>query len=130
MNRKLAVVFLSLVSICAAAQTRTINASWTASPSTGVTGYNVYMCTVVSGGTSCTPALTSPVNTSLITGTTFTATGNIGSAYGLSVVAVAPPCTLTSPLGSSCGNSPPATVNYIPVPPQTSPGSNVTVVVQ
>jgi hypothetical protein len=129
MKRLLFAVSFAAFSVFSMAQaaTRTVVLSWTASTSTSVTGYSVYSCTVPAGGTSCTPSITG-TGTS-VTGTTYTVQEATGQAYGFSVIAVAPPCSNVTPTSTPCGNSVPATVTFVPVPPQTSGASNVVVVV-
>lgn len=123
------ILALLLLTLSAAAQTptRSVVLSWTASTSTSVTGYSVYSCTVAAPASSCTPSLTgTPVTTS---GTTLTLSEPVNAAYGYSVVANAPACTSSTPVGTACGNSSPLTVGFVPVLPQPASGSNVVVVV-
>lgn len=111
----------------AQAATRPVVLTWTASTSSSVTGYAVYSCTVPSGATSCTPTMTGTPN--VVTGTTFTIQETVNAAYGFSIVAQAPACSSTTPMGTPCGNASPATVTYVPVPPQTAGATQVIVVV-
>ena len=114
----------------AQATSRNVTLTWTA-PSTAPTGYNVYACTVASGGTSCIPNVAgTPINASLLTATTLTVQESVGAAYGFSVVAVYPACTSSSSLTAPCGMSAPATISYVPVPPQGTGASNIIIVVQ
>jgi len=125
--RSLLLLFAGATAFAQAA-TRPVVITWTASTSTSVTGYSVFTCTVASGGTSCTPSLTGTPAAS-VSGTTATLTETTGLAYGVSVVAVAPPCGPTTPPTTACGNSAPATLSYVPVPPQVAGASNIVVVV-
>jgi hypothetical protein len=130
MKRALALVGILLAAMlpAAAAQSRNVVLSWTASTSSGVTGYEVFGCTVASGGTSCTPSTTgTPLAT--VTGATYTISEPTGAAYGYSIVTVTPACTPTTPLTTPCGNSAPVIVSYVPVPPQTNGASNLVIVV-
>lgn len=107
---------------------RPVSVTWTASTSSSVTGYSVFRCTVPAGQTSCTPSVTgAPLKT--VTGTSFSDSAPIGAAYGYSVVANAPACSPTSSLSVPCGTSGPATLGYIPVPPQTDGAHNTVIVV-
>jgi len=116
------------ISALAQAASRNVVLSWSASPSTSVTGYSIYICTVASGGTSCTPNLTStPLCT--VAGLTCTVLEPTQAAYGFSIVANGPACSMTSSLTVPCGNAPPTTLSYIPVPPTVAGESNMVVVV-
>jgi hypothetical protein len=53
----------------------------------------------------------------------------VGVAYGFSVVAVSPACSLTGSPTVACGNSAPDVVAYVPVPPQPPPPTNDIIVV-
>lgn len=100
--------------------TRPVDLSWTASASAGVLGYNV------SRGTNSTGPFT------LLTSNPTTATSYvdpsavIGSTYTYQVVAVAAACTPTTPIGTACGSSAPASATTT-VPAQ--PTITVTVIV-
>lgn len=127
--KKLLVLLIVVVSVSAMAQSRPVAITWTASTSSSVSGYNVYGCTVTTGN-SCTPNITgTPLNSSLVSGTSFVIQEPISTAYGFSVVAVSPACTPTTPITTPCGTSSPLTANYVPVPPNPNPGTNVVVVV-
>lgn len=125
-------LFLLVASLCSCAlaqgTTRPVVLTWTASTSTTVTGYSVFVCTVPTGGTSCTPDVTgTPLAT--VSGLTYTTQQPTLVAYGFSVVAVSPACTPTTPPTSPCGTSAPVTLSYVPVPPQPNGETNVVVVV-
>lgn len=123
-----ALCLCSLPATAAAQAQRQVVLTWTASTSTSVTGYNVFRCSVPSGGTTCTPVLTgTPLGSA--SGTTFTDTVAVQTTYGYSVVATAPPCSLTTPNTTPCGSSTPATLTAVPVPPQTAGAQNLIVVV-
>lgn len=114
----------SLFSSYASAQTRTVSLSWTASASTGVTGYNVYRATSAAGPFTL-------LNTSQISTTTYNdVMAAIGQTYTYQVTAVAPPCTPTTPATSSCGESAPSVPATTTVPARPSITVSVTVAVQ
>lgn len=93
--------------------------SWNASVSSGVTGYNVYRGSIA-GGESGTP-----VNSALITGTTFSDTGVLATqTYFYVVKAFCPTC---SPNLSGPSNEVSATV---PADPQPAPPTGVTLTAQ
>ena len=121
-------VLLFLALPLMAQSSRPVVLTWNASPSSGITGYSVYACTVPTSGTSCTPSLTgTPLAT--VTGLTYTTTEPIQIAYGFSVIVNGPACTSSTPLTQPCGNSAPVTVSYVPVPPNVAGESNLVVVV-
>lgn len=113
----------------AAQTTRPVVLTWVASTSSSVTGYNIFRCTVVPPAIACTPAVTG-TSIGTVTGVTYTDSAvPVQATYGYSVVAVAPACTGTSSPTVPCGNSAPATLNSVPVPPQTGGATNIIVVV-
>lgn len=108
---KLLISLLFAACLCAQTATRQVTLEWTASTSTGVTGYSVSRGTSPSGPfTVLTPTP--------IAGTTFTDTATVGQTYTYQVVAVAPDCTPTTPVTQACGTSAPAaaTANVPPKP--------------
>lgn len=116
-------LFLAILalSIATFAQTtsRPVTLSFSASPSSDVTSYKIFSCQVVSPATTCTPDATGiPVATPTSAGT-ISVMMTIGSSYVFSLVAVAPACTITTPLTTPCGNSAATlwTPNPLPVPP-------------
>jgi fibronectin type 3 domain-containing protein len=119
---------LTLVGLLAAAllnaqapTTRNVVLAWTASTSSGVTGYNVFR------SASTTGPFTVPLNTTPVTATNYVDTGAvIGNTYTYAVTAVATACSPSGPVGVACGSSAPATVTTT-IPPQ--PAITVTVVV-
>lgn len=106
----------------AQAATRPIILIWGPSPSSSVTGYSLYVCTSTTS-TPCVPSTTgAPSLTFTSTATTGVYTGTVGLFYSFVLVANAPACSGTSPIGQACGNSLSVTVNPnpVPVPPQVS----------
>lgn len=100
---------------------RSVLITWGASVSTGVVGYNVFRAS------SSTGPFTTPLNSTPLTGLTYTdSTAVIGSTYTYAVEAVAIACTPTTPVGTPCGSSSPATATTT-VPAQ--PGGTVTIVI-
>lgn len=119
----LIVTILTTISVWAQA-TRPVGLSWTASTSSGITGYNVLRSASTSG-----PFTT--INASLVTGTAYTDTSAVvGSTYTYEVVAVAAACTPTTPVGSTCGSSAPSAPATTTVPVQPNVTLIVTVIVQ
>ena len=124
----LGIFILCTSSVLMAAQTsRTANMTWQAPASGGVTNYTVFMCTVPSGATSCTPNV-SGTPTATVTTPSYSTTLVTGAAYGVTVVANYPACTLTTPLTTPCGGGGSVTVGYIPAPPQGSGAQNFIIV--
>ncbi len=125
-------LLLLLLPLAAFSQTRNVLLSWTASTTTPcsstvttgcVSGYNVYR------STSSTGPFTTPLNSTLLTSTTFTDTGAvIGSTYTYAVTAVGPACTPTTPVGTPCGSSLPAT-DTTNIPPQPAITVSITVTI-
>jgi hypothetical protein len=113
-----------------AAQTRTVNLSWTASVSAGVTGYTISTgasatgtftfkgCTGVVPSQTCVPGSTASTNAYQDSETT-------GTTVFYQVVAIAAACTATTPVTQACGTSAPATISTT-VPPQ--PGITTVIV--
>ena len=115
-------LLLAFTAAMAFGQTRAVVLTWTASTSTGITGYNV------SRGTSTTGPFTL-LTASPVTVATYTdSTAAIGSTYTYQVVTVAPACTATTPVGTSCGSSQPASATTN-VPPYPATVSTVTLTV-
>jgi len=103
--------------------TRSVDLTWSASTSSGVTGYNVMRATSTSG-----PFTT--LNTSLVAGTAYVdTTAVVGSTYTYEVTAVAAACTPTTPVGTPCGSSVPSTPATTTVPPQPAVTVTVTIAV-
>lgn len=105
--------FVLLFSGFASAQSRNVALSWSASPSAGVLGYNVFR------SASATGPFTVPLNATPQTALTYIdSTAVIGQTYTYAVTAVATPCTPTTPVGTPCGSSQPATATTtIPAQP-------------
>lgn len=117
------ILLLALCSLAAAQGSRNVDLSWTASTSTGVTGYNVYRCSA-----PCTPTIGTPLNSALIATTSYVdTTAVIGQTYTYAVAAVAPACTPNTPTTTPCGQSALSTPTSTTVPPQ--PAITVTVTV-
>lgn len=119
MRYLLVLAFAALLS--AQSATRNVVLSWTASTSSGVTGYNVYRATATAG--PFTLLTTAPV-----AATTYTDSGTVGSTYTYQVTAVTSPCTPTTPATQPCGESAPATASST-VPPKPIATATITVVV-
>lgn len=129
MKRLLALVILFAASACA--QSRNIVLTWTASTSTGITGYAVLMAATPTGTFAQIGCVGSVAGSTCVSGTTastttYTDTEATGASYSYEVVAVAAACTPTTPVGTACGSSPPSTVSTTTVPPK--PVSITTVV--
>lgn len=107
---------LLMFSGLAVGQSRNVVLSWTASPSTGVIGYNVFRSTSPSG------PFTIPLNAAPQAALSFIdATAVIGQTYTYAVTAVGTPCTPTTPVGTPCGSSAPATATTtIPAQPSVT----------
>lgn len=128
---------LGLLAIClfvmgltcqAQAATRPIVLAWTASTSASVTGYSLYVCTSTTS-TPCVPSTTgAPSLTFTSSATNGVYTGTVGLFYSFVLIANAPACSGTSPIGQACGNSAPVAFNPnpVPVPPQVSGATAVT----
>lgn len=121
MKRLLPLLFVALA--FAQATTRNVALSWTASTSTGVLGYQVYR------STSSTGPFTTPLNSALVAGTSYVdSTAVIGQTYTYAVTAQGAACTPTTPVGTPCGQSPPATATTtIPAQPAVTVTITVTV---
>jgi hypothetical protein len=119
---KIVLVIAASALIMFAQSTRTVSLSWTASTSSGVTGYNV------SRGASTSGPFTQ-LNSALITGTTYAdTTAVIGQTYTYQVVAMAVPCTPTTPVTTVCGQSVPASATTT-VPQQPNVTVTISIVV-
>ena len=115
---------------CEKPTTRSVHSAtltWTASPSSGVTGYNVYRapCTGTITGSTCSQAgAFTKINAAVVTGLTYTDTAvTAATAYDYYATAV---CSACSPSESGpsvhfAGTIPPD------VPPQPQPPSNLTI---
>lgn len=124
-----AILFAATVTpVRAQAATRPAILTWTASTSTGVTGYGVFRCAVVSPATTCVPN-TAGTPLATVSGLTYTDNPVIGTAYGYSVVAEAASCSSTTGLTAVCGNSAGAGPGYVPVPLLVDGAHSVTVVI-
>ncbi len=123
--KRLVMFFVLAAAAIAQSATRPVTLPFTASPSTSVTSYKIFACTVAPPATTCTPDTTgTPVATPTTAGTIAVMMA-IGSSYVFSLVAVAPPCTSTTPLTTPCGNSAAAlwSPNPLPVPPMVAGGA-------
>lgn len=128
-HRIVSLLLLLAMTFAASAQaaTRPVSMTWTAPTTGGVTNYAIFKCNVPVGSLSCTPILTgTPIG--VVTTTSFSTTETVGAAYGYSIVANYPACTLTSSLTAPCGASGSITVNFVPVPPQGGSATNVVIV--
>ena len=127
-------LLLLLASISLAQTTRQVSLSWTASPSTGITGYTISTastpvgpfaqvgCVGLVAGSMC-------VNGSISSTTNYNDTEPVGSTVYYQVVAVAAACTPTTPATQSCGVSGPASANTT-VPPRPTSVTTIVVIVQ
>lgn len=122
--KKLFAVFSLVWGVCLAqGATRPVLLTWSASPSSGVTGYNVYRSTVSGSG------YVKIGNTT--TALTFTdSTANIASQYFYVVTATGQACTPTLPAGTGCGESPNSPEAAVLVPARTSQPGSIVVVIQ
>jgi hypothetical protein len=117
----LTTLLFSLMLAMGQAATRPATLSWTASTSVGVIGYYVNRAATSTGPwTLLTPTP--------IVATTFTDNPTVGLTYTYQIVAVAAPCTPTTPITQVCGSSIPAVVTTT-VPPVPNVTVTVTVVV-
>ena len=118
--RRLALLLALLTGTLFAQTTRTVNLSWTASTTTGVT-YNVWR-----GATSAGPF--SQLNTSAISGLTYAdSTAVVGNTYTYYVTAYAGACT---PTGTTpCGSSAPSPMVSQTIPPPPSAAGAITLTV-
>lgn len=130
MKKTLLLTLLVLLGTFSQAQaaTRPVNLTWVAPTGGGVLNYTVYGCTVPVGATSCTPN-TGGIPLATVTTTSYSTTEPVSVAYGFTVVASYPVCTLTSSLSTPCGGGGAVAVNYVPVPPQGTGATNVVIVV-
>lgn len=91
---------LMLVSVALGQTTRPVVLTWAASPTIGVTGYNVYRA----------PSLKGPftlLTVAPVVDPTYTDSAPVDAIYTYRVTAVGPPCTPTSPVPGACGESAP-----------------------
>lgn len=113
--------------------TRLVTLSWTASVSTGITGYTISTGSSAAGPfvqVGCTGTVPGSTCVSGSTSTTsaYNDVETIGNTVWYQVVAVAAPCTSTTPVTTPCGISQPAgTSTTIPARPAIT---TVVVVVQ
>ena len=129
---KLLLTLLSFAVFAFAQTTRPVDLSWTASTSTGVTGYTIatasaaagpftqIACTGTVAGSTCVSGTTSST-------TSYVDTETIGTTVYYQVVAVAAACTSTTPVTQACGSSVPASTSTT-VPPKPVITTVVTVV--
>jgi hypothetical protein len=128
-------LLLALVAALAAQTTRNATLTWTNSNPTGVV-----LGSVVSSSTSATGPFTqigcvgtvagsTCVSGSTATTYTYTDTPTVGTTVYYQVYFVGTPCTGTTPIGTVCGNSLPASTGAVPIPPRaTAPGGLVVIV--
>lgn len=124
-------VALALVP-AASAQTHDVALSWTASVSTGVTGYNVYRapCTgTITGGVCSADGAFAKLTTTLVSGTTYTdSTVAAGNSYDYYVTAV---CATCNPQESAPSNKVAPTIpGNQPLPPTNVTITSVALTIQ
>lgn len=129
--RSIALFFVAALGL-AFGQTRQVYLSWTASVSSGVTGYTLSTSSSAAGAftqIACTGTVTGStcVAGSTASTTSYVDTETIGTTVFYQLVAVAAPCTSTTPVTQACGMSPPATASAT-VPPKPLITSVVVVV--
>ena len=127
---RLLLLFLAAIAALAA-QTRAVNVSWTASTSSGVTGYTISTGAAVAGpftfkGCTGTVSGQTCVSGSTANTTTYADTEPVGGTVFYELEAVAPACTPTTPVTQACGSSI-AVVASTTIPPQ--PGVTTVVLV-
>jgi hypothetical protein len=123
---KRALLLFAVTFALAAQTTRIVTLSWTASTTSGVTGYNVWRSTAVfTSIAGMTPLNSSPVAATAYQDTTAV----IGSTYTYGVTAVAAACTPATPVGTACGSSAlsPTVTTAIPAQPGATSALSVTV---
>lgn len=113
------------------AQSRAVNVSWTASTSSGVTGYSISTGTAATGPFTQKGCVGTVPGSTCISGSTsatvaYADTETIGTTVFFQVAAIAPACTNTTPVTQACGASVPATASAT-IPPQ--PGVTTVVIV-
>jgi hypothetical protein len=115
-----------------AAQSRTVNVTWTASTTSGVTGYTISTGAAAVGPFTfkgCTGTVTGQtcILGSTATTTTYVDSESVGGTVFYQVAAVAAACTPTTPITQACGASAPV-VASTSVPPQPSVSAVILVV--
>src|SRR5574337_146574 len=111
---KLLLIFFASLGL--SAQSRTVNISWTASTTTGVTGYAISTAAsaagpfTVRGCTGTVPAQTC-VAGSTATTNTFADSQPVGTTVFYQIAAVAGSCTNSTPVTSACGTGSPILVS-------------------
>lgn len=122
---KLLLIFFASLGMMAA-QSRTVNISWTASTTTGVTGYTISTAASAAGAftfrgcTGTVPAQTC-VAGSTATTNTFADSQPVGTTVFYQIAAVAGACTNSTPVTSACGTGSPILVSTtVPQQPTVS----------
>jgi hypothetical protein len=131
---KIAAIILAVAYFAYAQTTRQVSLSWTASTSTGVTGYTIATASSAAGPFTQVGCVGTVAGSTCLAGSTsattnYNDTETVGTTVYYQVVAVAAACTPTTPVGQGCGDSPPATVNTT-VPPKPTAVTTIVVVVQ
>jgi hypothetical protein len=116
--------------LAAGQTTRPVNLSWTASTTSGVTGYTVATGTSAAGpftqvgcagtvpGSTCAPCSASLTSACAPSATSYVDVETVGGTIYYQVAAVAAACTPTTPVTQGCGASVPvATSTTIPPKP-------------
>jgi hypothetical protein len=106
----LAVLLFTTVAF-AQAVTRQVNLNWNATTVTGATGYNLYRGTTSGGPYTKVNSTLIPVGTNQ-----FQDTATTKVLYFYVVTVVTPPCTLTTPITTPCGESAFSAELSVPVP--------------
>jgi hypothetical protein len=119
---RLLILFALAGAMLAQSATRAVNVSWTASVSSGVTGYTISTGAAAAGpftqkGCVGTVAGSTCVSGSTASTTTYADTETVGSTVFYQVAAIAAACTNTTPVTQACGASVPATASAT-IPPQ------------
>jgi hypothetical protein len=128
---RILLLFFAAIALMAA-QSRTVNVTWTASTTSGVTGYTISTGAAAIGPfifKGCTGTVTGQtcVLGSTATTTTYADSEPVGGTVFYQVSAVAVACTPTTPITQACGASAPV-VASTSVPPQPSVSTVVLVV--
>lgn len=121
-----------LLALSCAAQTRTVDLSWTASVSIGITGYTISTATAATGPFTQIACTGTVSGSTCISGTTASTTSYVdtepvGGTVWYQIIAVAAVCTPTTPVTQSCGTSAPAGTSTT-IPPKPAIATVVVIV--
>jgi hypothetical protein len=123
MTRILALLLLAGLALAQNPTTRAVTIAWSASASTGVSGYKVYRG---DGAAGANMRLLTPTPTNVLS---FVDSAAVGQVYTYFVTAVGPPCAADTTMTTACGESAPGYVT-IAVPPRPATTVTVTAIVQ